>query len=165
MARVRRVIGPVGAGKSTWCREVAAREGAVHLNLDAWMIRLYGADPRPAEGRIAWYLERRDRCLAQILEVAAAVNEAGTDTILEIGMLQRAERKAFYAQMDAIGAELSVTVLDAPLEVRRERVLRRNTERGPTFSVEVPPEFFALASAAWEPPDADERAARGIVDG
>jgi predicted kinase len=165
MSRVRLVIGPVGAGKSTFCRALAARERAVHLNLDAWMTRLYGADPRPAEGRIAWYLERRDRCLAQILEVATAVREAGADTILEIGLLRRAEREAFYARMDASGAALSVVVLDAPIEVRRERVMRRNTERGPTFAVEVPPEFFELASAAWEPPDADERAARGIVDG
>ena len=165
MARVHLVIGPVGAGKSTWCRALAVRERAVHLNLDAWMARLYGADPRPAEGRIAWYLERRDRCLAQLWEVARDVLGAGTDTILEIGLLRRAERKAFYAQVDAIGAALVVTVLDAPIAVRRERVMRRNTERGPTFSVEVPPEFFEIASAAWEPPDAEERAARGIVDG
>ena len=66
--------------------------------------------------------------------------------------------------MDAIDAALSVTALDAPIEVRRARVLQRNLDRGPTFSVEVPPEFFEIASAAWEPPDADERAAREVRD-
>ena len=165
MARVRLVIGPVGAGKSTWCRARAARDRAVHLNLDAWMARLYGADPRPAEGRLAWYLERRERCFAQIWAVATDLLDVGTDVILEVGLLRRAERAAFYAQVDAIDAELSVTVLDAPIEVRRARVLQRNIDRGPTFSVEVPPEFFEIASAAWEPPDADERTAREIRDG
>ncbi|MEQ1571308.1 MAG: ATP-binding protein [Myxococcota bacterium] len=163
MSVVHLVIGPVGAGKTTWCRALAARERAVHLNLDAWMTTLYGADPRPAD-RLGWYLERRDRCLGQILELAADLRRVGTPVILEIGMLRRAERAALYADFDDEGVELRVTVLDAPIEVRRERVMQRNRDRGPTFAVEVPPEVFELASAAWEPPDAEEREARNIVE-
>jgi len=33
---------------------------------------------------------------------------------------------------------------------------RRNRERGPTFSMEVPPAIFELASDLWEPPDEEE---------
>jgi predicted kinase len=164
MGRAHVVVGPVGAGKSTYCAALSRREHAVHLNLDAWMARLYGADPRPTEGRIAWYMERQDRSLAQLWAVASDLVELGVDVILEVGLLRRAERAAFYARVDDLGAELVVYVLDAPIEVRRERVMRRNSERGETFSVEVPPAFFELASAAWEPPDEHERAERGIVD-
>ena len=51
------LIGPVGAGKSTYARERIARSPALFLDLDAWMVRLFGADPRHSEGVMAWFLE------------------------------------------------------------------------------------------------------------
>lgn len=36
------------------------------------MAKLYGADERPAQGRVAWYLERRKRCHEQIWLLAQA---------------------------------------------------------------------------------------------
>lgn len=51
------VIGPVGAGKSTFARELAKENSAVHLDLDAWMAVLFAAD-RPATDTMPWYLER-----------------------------------------------------------------------------------------------------------
>lgn len=159
---VHLVIGPVGAGKTTFARQLAAERGAVSLNLDAWMARLFGADPRPADGVIAWYLERRDRCLDQIWRVAVSVIDAGAPVALEIGLLQRSERAAFYRRVDERGAPLVVYVLDAPIDERRERVRRRNRDRGDTFSVEVPPDFFELASSMWQPPDEAEQAARDV---
>jgi hypothetical protein len=44
-------------------------------------------------------------------------------------------------------------VLDAPIDVRRERVRRRNTEKGATFSMVVPDHVFEMASNLWEVPD------------
>ena len=78
--------------------------------------------------------------------------------VLEIGLLARAQRAAFYRRVaeGAPGAELVVHVLDGDRAVRRARVERRNRERGPTFSMEVPPAIFELASDLWEPPDAEE---------
>ena len=37
--RLRLVIGPVGAGKSTFSRQLCAEHHALALNLDAWMAR------------------------------------------------------------------------------------------------------------------------------
>lgn len=161
---VHLIIGPVGAGKTTFARRLSADLEAVGFNLDAWMTTLYGEDPRPAEGRIAWYVERRDRCIAQIWEVARDVLAVGKHVVLEIGMIARQDRAGFYERVDAGGHELIVYVLDAPREVRRERVMRRNDERGDTFSVDVPAEFFELASDMWQDPDDDERDARDIRD-
>jgi hypothetical protein len=64
--------------------------------------------------------------------------------------------------VDDAGLELTVYVLDAPREIRRARVLRRNAEKGETFSMEVPLPFFELASDRWEPPDEAEREARNL---
>jgi predicted kinase len=82
--------------------------------------------------------------------------------VLEIGLLRRSEREALYGRVERMGAGLTVYVLDAPREVRWERVQRRNEERGETFHVEVPRAFFELASDQWEPPDEDERRGRDV---
>ena len=156
------ILGPVGAGKSTFARTLGKQHRAVQLILDDWMAQLFGADERPATGRIEWYIERRDRCLEQIWKLTAALCEVGTPVVLELGLIRRAEREAFYRRVEDAGYELTVYLLDAPREVRRERVLRRNEERGETFAQVVPPEFFELASDLWEPPDDDEANARSI---
>lgn len=162
MSHLHLLLGPVGAGKSTHARTLAAQQRAIRLVLDDWMARLYGDDLRPQVGRVAWYLERRDRCLAQIWEVADNLVALGTRVVLEIGLIRRDERAAFYRRVDDVGHPLTVHLLDAPREVRRARVLRRNEERGETFAQVVPLEFFELASDMWEPPDEDERRERDI---
>jgi len=156
------LIGPVGAGKSTFARGLAREQRALLLVLDDWMARLYGADERPATGRVAWYLERRDRCLAQIWAVADEVCARGLSVVLELGLIRRDERAAFYRRVDDVGHALTVHLIDAPRELRRARVLRRNAERGETFAQVVPLELFELASDMWEPPDERERGERDI---
>jgi predicted kinase len=155
VARIHLVIGPVGAGKSTFVRRLCAEHRAVAFDLDEWMARLFSAD-RPAEGVMAWYVARTERCIAQIWSVAQRVIATGTDVVLEIGLILRRDRESLYARIDAGAHELVVYVLDAPREVRRSRVEGRNRERGETFSMHVPPEIFELASDMWEAPTADE---------
>ncbi len=156
------IIGPVGAGKSTFARALGRHHRAVLLILDDWMAQLFGADERPATGRIEWYLERRDRCLEQIWKLATALCAVGTRVVLELGLIRRDERAAFYRRVDDAGHDLTVYVLDAPRSVRRERVMRRNQEQGETFAQVVPLEFFELASDLWEPPDDEEVSERSI---
>lgn len=162
--QVHLVIGPVGAGKTSFVGQLCRDRSAVGFNLDAWMAQLFGDDPRPAEGRIEWYVERRDRCIEQIWSVARDVLGEGLDVVLEIGMIARADRAAFYQRVAGCGRGLVVYVLDAPRDVRRQRVVRRNQDRGETFAMEVPLPFFELASDMWEPPGDDERSGRDVRD-
>lgn len=161
MPRIHLIIGPVGAGKSTFARTLAAEERAVRLGLDDWMAKLYGADERPAD-RLAWYRERTERCLEVIWSITEQLIAAGTNVVLEIGLIRRAEREAFYARVDRAAFDLTVHVLDAPRDVRRERVQKRNAQRGETFSMVVPDAIFELASDMWEPPDELERDERNV---
>lgn len=155
------VEGPVGAGKSTFAAALAERQGGVHLALDAWFARLYGPD-RPAAGLRAWYVERKARCLEVLWATALDLVRAGLPVVLELGLIQRQARAEVYRRADAAGVALAVYVLDAPREVRRERVRRRNEERGATFAMVVPEAFFELASDLWEEPDAIECQERGV---
>jgi uncharacterized glyoxalase superfamily protein PhnB len=88
------VIGPVGAGKSTYALGLAREHGAIRFTLDEWMTRLFSPD-RPASGLVDWYVERAARCIDQIWSAAKSVVETGAPVILEIGLLQREERERF----------------------------------------------------------------------
>jgi predicted kinase len=158
------IIGPVGAGKSTFARRSAARQGGIFVDLDAWMVGLYGDDTRPSENVIAWYLERRERVRGLLWDTTLDILAAGTDVFLEFGLVSAAEREAFYAKARERELELTVYCLDAPREVRRERVTRRNASADGHTQV-VPMEFFERASDAWEPPSDAERSAVDMVDG
>jgi predicted kinase len=153
---VHLVEGPVGAGKSTFAAALAPRLEGVHLALDAWFARLFSPD-RPEGNFVPWYLERKDRLLDLIWDHSRSILGAGTDVILELGLIQRQRRMEFCQRIRDDGFGLVVYVLDAPREVRRERVRRRNIDKGPTFSIVVPDHVFDVASSLWEPPDEVEQ--------
>ncbi|HEY0143880.1 MAG TPA: AAA family ATPase [Thermoanaerobaculia bacterium] len=161
MARIHLIVGPVGAGKSTFARELARQYNAVPFNLDQWMADLFRQD-RPETNTLEWYIERTHRCVDQIWRITEDVIATGTDVVLEIGLILRRDRETLYARVDAQAYDLTIYVLDAPREIRRERVMRRNEERGETFAMEVPPHFFELASDLWEPLTDVEREGRDV---
>jgi len=161
MAQVHLIIGPVGAGKSTFASTLCQQHGAIRLTLDDWMTQLFRPD-RPEHDVMPWYLERVERCITQIWKLTLDLLDHGSDVVLEIGLIQRAQRQRFYQRVDDAERALRVYWVDAPREVRRARVAKRNLERGQTFSMEVPPDFFELASNLWEPPDAGETVARDV---
>jgi predicted kinase len=160
MATVHLIVGPVAAGKSTFALELARVERAVRMNLDEWMAQLFRPD-RPDEGVMHWYTERTGRCIEQIWTLTRRLVEADTNVLLEIGLIQRSARERLYRRIDA-GYALKIYVIDAPRDVRRERVEQRNRDQGETFSMVVPPDFFELASDLWEPLEDDECAGRDV---
>lgn len=161
MARLHLVEGPVGAGKSTFASQLCKQHSGPRLTLDDWMATLFRPD-RPATGVMEWYAERKSRCIEQMWKVARGLIDTGSDVVLEMGLIQQRERQRLYERVDAAGYTLTVYVLDAPREVRRERVRERNRRKGETFSMEVPDAIFELASDLWEPPDEIECGGRDV---
>ena len=152
MPKVHLIEGPVGAGKSTYSLALAGQVKGVHIALDEWFARLFSPD-RPAGDFVSWYVQRKERLLEQLWSHTRRLLASGTDAILELGLIQHQARSAFCRRVQDEGFELVVYVVDAPLEVRRERVQRRNSEKGPTFSMIVPDHVFDIASDMWEAPD------------
>jgi predicted kinase len=155
MRSIHLVEGPIGAGKSTFARRLARQLPGVHLALDEWFVRLYSPD-RPNTDFVNWYLQRKDRLLALMWAHAKNFASANVNPILELGLIQRQARHDFYEQARREDVQLNVYLLDAPEDVRWERVEHRNEHKGETFSMVVPQQIFEVASAMWEPPDEDE---------
>jgi predicted kinase len=152
MNSIHVVEGPVGAGKSTYALDLASRMQGVHIALDEWFAKLFSPD-RPSSDFVPWYMERKQRLLDLIWRHALSLAEAGTAPVLELGLVQRQAREDIYQRAREAGISLAVYMLDAPREVRRDRVRRRNDDRGATFFMVVPEAVFELASDLWEPPD------------
>lgn len=161
MPQIYLIEGPVGAGKSTFSKSLATRVGGVHIALDAWFASLFSPD-RPHSDPIPWYLARKARLIDLIWSHARELLACGVVPILELGLVQRQSREDIYQRARAEGMDLTVYLLLASRDVRRERVMRRNIETGPTFSMVVPAPFFEMASDAWEEPDAFEISENGI---
>jgi predicted kinase len=159
--RIHLVLGPVGAGKSTYGLALLREHGAVRLTLDDWMARLFRPE-RPDSGVIEWYVERAARAVEQIVATSLGIVESGGSVVLELGLLKATERRSFYRRIDEARIAMSLHFLDAAREIRRERVEERNRSRGATFSMVVPPDVFEMASDLWEPPDPAEHEGRDV---
>ncbi len=161
MPVIHLIEGPVGAGKSTYAASLSVEHAAPRLILDDWMATLFRAD-RPEKDVMVWYMERKRRCIEQIWNVACDLADAGSNVVLELGLIQRQDRAEFYSRIDATDYRLKVHVLDAPREVRRLRVQERNAVQGSTFFMVVPDEIFELASDFWQAPDEVECMERDV---
>jgi predicted kinase len=155
MPHIHLVEGPVGAGKSTFCLSLSHRIGGVHIALDEWFAKLFSPD-RPTFDVIPWYMQRKARLLDHIWNHALQLLAVGATPVLELGLIDRESREDFYQRARAAGIALKIYLIDASRETRRERVARRNIEKGPTFAMVVPEPVFEMASDMWQCPDDDE---------
>lgn len=156
MPMIHLVEGPVGAGKSTFSKSLARGTNGVHIPLDEWFARLFSPD-RPTGDFIPWYVSRKARLLELIWAHSRGILAAGSDVILELGLIQQTSRIDFCRMVISEEFDLVMYELDAPIEVRRVRVKQRNIEKGATFSMVVPEQIFELVSSMWEPSDEFER--------
>lgn len=161
IATIYLIEGPVGAGKSTFAAQLSVSHDIAHLNLDEWMATLFSPD-RPAENLVQWYTERKNRCIEQIWKVACEMLDAGQSVILELGLVQLADREDFYRRVDGTDYHLQVYFVDTPLAVRRQRVRERNEQKGDTYRMEVTDEIFDLANSFWQEPTDRELRERNV---
>lgn len=162
MGKIHLVLGPQGAGKSTYSRQLGERESAVRFSIDEWMQALFGPD-LPKSMNLSWIMERVQRCETQIWATASQIAQAGGSVVLDLGFTKAESRKNFRRLAAEIDAEVQIHVLHAPYLIRKERVMNRNRERGETFSFEVTPMMFDFMEGEFQPPTEDELSIAHIV--
>jgi predicted kinase len=145
------VYGPIGAGKSTYARKLASEKNAIPFAIDEWMHGLFG-DDKPEKMDLAWAMTRVARCEARIWATCAEILASGRDVVLELGAMREADRERAKSIVEAAEHRIAFCFVDAEREVRRQRVMQRNKEKGETFSFEVTPAMFDAMDSYFERP-------------
>ena len=155
MGTVYIVFGPQGAGKTTYSIRLADETRAVHFSIDDWMNQLFGPDlPKPLN--FGWIMERVRRCESRIWATASEIARAGGNVVLDLGFMKTDSRTQFRNQAEELDLPCQLHFIDAPHDVRRSRVLARNSEKGETFTFEVTPGMFDFMEKEFERPTDDE---------
>lgn len=151
------IIGPTGAGKTTYAVRLGRELGAVRFSIDEWMSSLFWMDaPDPIEP--AWALERVRRCSDKIWETAVGIAGLGLPCVLEVGLSSRASRLDRAALAREAGLSVEVHFLDASPGERWARVSRRNAAADGDRQLEfaITREMFDYTDAMFEPPTDQE---------
>ncbi len=157
---VHLICGSTGSGKTTYARELTERIGGVRFSIDEWMSTLFWMDtPKPLEA--AWSMQRVERCLSQVWDVARQVASRGIACVMDLGFTQASVRHRFYRLAAESGLFLQLHVLDAPAAERWRRIETRNREKGASYNLpfDVNREMFDFVERLWEPPTEEEIAA------
>lgn len=155
------IVGNTGSGKTTYSERLKKQTNGVVFSIDKWNNILFLADKKPTDG-LAWFLERIDRAEHIILELVHQLENAKTDAILDLGLSKFEHREKFRKFATSNGYEVKTHFLDISKEIRLERVLKRNTEKGATFEFEVSQENFDFMENWFEKPS-EEEMANGLI--
>ena len=140
------ICGLPASGKSSLARLLAARVPAVRLDKDEWATRL-GAD--------LWDEAFRVRLEHQLWVLSQDLLAQGQSVILEWGHWARAERDEKRLGARALGVEVELHYLNAPLEELIERAERRNAS-GEWTAAPMTRAHFEEWATIFQPPDEEE---------
>ena len=102
------IYGYLGAGKTTFARQLERDIPAIRFSHDEWMVRLYGDDP-PIEQFAVFYW----RIHEQVEAIWLRCLELGLDVVLDFGFWTRRERDARVSSNNRIGPSAAICVADA----------------------------------------------------
>ncbi|MEM1279654.1 MAG: ATP-binding protein [Cyanobacteria bacterium P01_H01_bin.152] len=154
-SQVTLLFGPIGAGKSFIAKQIAQRDGALYLASDKWFQALYLPDmPNPSE--MSWVAPRIERCEHLIWTLTEQAIASGIPVVLDVGMATEPSREKFQKLCEHSGCQYQFVFVDAPLEVRSQRVRDRNEQASRTGDLYVSEAIFAFTNAQFQPPTASE---------
>ena len=114
------ISGFLGAGKTTYSQKLAQETGAVHLNPDAWCMKLF----KPEEYENNW-----SQCFAKTVdylwEKASEYYKDRQSIIFDMGFWTRQSRDAACEQAKRIGFVPIIHYVYAPDEILKERIAKR----------------------------------------
>jgi len=156
------ICGPIGAGKTTYAKEIAKVHNAICFSEDEWLSKLFVPDApegllhEPMQIVGAWAIEKYQRCRGQIWLISQQLLNQNIDIVLDGAAANKQQRdlirkKAFDHN---VGFQLHYVTSDS--KTRKNRVLERNKTQGDTYSLEVTPDMFAHTEKFFEPPQGKE---------
>ncbi|MGB5264072.1 MAG: ATP-binding protein [Lutimonas sp.] len=155
------IVGNTGSGKTTYAKALKSKTKGVLFSIDTWNKTLFLADKKPDNG-LEWFLERIERAEEMIMGLVQQLEDAEVDSLLDLGLSKFSHREKFRKFAETHGYEVKIHFLEISKELRLERVMKRNKEKGGTFEFEVTKENFDFMETWFEKPSQKEMA-EGII--
>lgn len=112
------IQGFIGAGKSTFSKKLAEETGAVILNPDQWVSKLFNRDE---------YMSDWNRCfgeaVATLWQRAEGILKEGNDVIFDMGFWHKKDRDFARKVAEKCGAEVVQYYLYVPDEILKKRII------------------------------------------
>lgn len=155
MARLILVCGPVGAGKTTYSLSLTKDIEAIRFSIDSWMQTLYAKDMKSLD--YSWMIERVNRCYEQIWQVSQQILANQGSVVLDLGFTTKAQRDVFTHRASEVNVNAEIHYLNAPKDIRKQRVKKRNLEKDPSvYAFEVTDMMFNFMEPKFEVPSENE---------
>ncbi|MEZ5007973.1 MAG: ATP-binding protein [Chitinophagales bacterium] len=149
------IVGNTGSGKTTYSNELKRKTNGVVFSIDKWNKTLFLDDKKPTDG-LEWFLERIERAENVIMDLVKQLENSKTDSILDLGLSKFEHREKFRKFADLNNYQLTMHFLDISKDIRLNRVMKRNAEKGQTFEFEVTKENFDFMENWFEKPTEEE---------
>lgn len=112
------MCGKIASGKTTEAEKIA-KTGAVLLSCDELMLTVF------TECLGSKHAETERRCLKYLFHMAKQLDEKGIDSVIDAGFWSREERSEAEAYFDAAGVLFEWKKVEAPDDIRRQRIKAR----------------------------------------
>tara|TARA_R110000823_G_scaffold204601_2_gene335583 strand:- start:3265 stop:3753 length:489 start_codon:yes stop_codon:yes gene_type:complete len=149
------IVGNTGSGKTTYSNELKRMTKGIIFSIDKWNNTLFLADKKPTDG-LEWFLERIERAEKLIMDLVIQLENSKTDSILDLGLSKFEHREKFRKFGNLNNYQLTIHYLDISKDVRLNRVMKRNAEKGETFEFVVSKENFDFMENWFEEPTEQE---------
>lgn len=149
------IVGNTGSGKTTYCNQLKAQNKGVIFSIDTWNKTLFLSDKKETDG-LDWFLERIDRAEEMIKNLILQLENANTDSILDLGLSKFSHREKFRKFALENNIEFQFHYLNISKEERWQRILKRNAEKGVTYEFDVTLEDFNFMEDWFEQPTNQE---------
>ncbi|PQJ72563.1 MULTISPECIES: AAA family ATPase [Polaribacter] len=130
------LVGNTGAGKSTYAKKLKTETNGIVFTLDKWNKILFFPDKTEKDG-LNWFLERIERAELLMQDLILQLEKSGVDSILDVGLSKLLHREKYNQFAKENNIEVKIHFLNISKEIRKERIIKRNLEKGDTFEFEV----------------------------
>jgi predicted kinase len=148
-----------GSGKSRLGRALRESLPLIQVRSDVERKRLFaaqvGGDRVAIPGSGIYSREATELTYARLARVAESILRSGYDALVDATFLARSRRRAMGELATGLGAGFGILAMDAPIEILRQRVVRR-LEEGCDAS-EATLKVLEAQAAGFEPLDSAEQ--------
>jgi predicted kinase len=151
VATIHLLCGLPASGKTTVAKRLESEREAVRFTLDEWMLALFDLGPYDDA-----YGPQADRIKELIWRMAARVIALGHDAVLDWSQWSRFARESARERAEALGADVVLHYVEAPLAVAEARLAERNARPSGRVHQIDPDDLRRFAADLFEPPTRDE---------